>query len=601
MAFLCGAAAYTRSPSGEVEVLLRRESDGAYNAFFAAAPCPRAEVPAAAAAALSSGTAGLLAPLGAAPEECEAHLRAKLRLGKGVVTCSTSSSTLLLVPARRVDVPTGMPLRWLPATELLPALGGNAAQGGEVTPRCELAPTLVEILVTEAATQTLHRLCAAASAASRSDGVTQPDDPAVPRKLSTDFFMGSLEAALNEELLDALGVSHILALTQDDPHPPSSEVRTTADAMARLQLASEQIGAGGEAADGSGDSSAGQKMPASEGTEAALIARILTGSRAAKRQVAIISEAARAVLGGQAAMLLGEASEWVDAACAQGGCVLLVGALGAARVPVTWIAVALLSVTKAAPPEDAVAQSLGACRKLFRACSVNAQLSLEVQAFLKRQRREGSFWRAKDTGTTPRPRSTSKSSKGRQTSPLPLMVWITSADEAPDDTTRSVVGASVAAAVELVPADLGDGQAVDAYPEMAGGMGARSDEPLGIGEAEGTNREGSNREIACSELASIEDGCVAPTVPYFDNSIALVTNADTPAGTDSADGLAPATPTTWYRCCKCRAHVFSNLMLEPHEIGKGQAAFKYGKRDMSARAMVVTCSSYFLQVRFNRV
>ncbi|EOD07245.1 hypothetical protein EMIHUDRAFT_58637, partial [Emiliania huxleyi CCMP1516] len=48
----------------------------------------------------------------------------------------------------------------------------------------------------------------------------------------------------------------------------------------------------------------------------------------------------------------------------------------------------------------------------------------------------------------------------------------------------------------------------------------------------------------------------------------------------------------WYRCRKCRTPVFSAAMLETHEVGRGQAAFRYGKRDAAPDAR--GCTSHFL-------
>ena len=39
---------------------------------------------------------------------------------------------------------------------------------------------------------------------------TPPPDPSVPRRIDTDVFLGELPSACNEELLQLLGIKHIL-------------------------------------------------------------------------------------------------------------------------------------------------------------------------------------------------------------------------------------------------------------------------------------------------------------------------------------------------------------------------------------------------------
>ena len=58
-----------------------------------------------AAAALCSGTVGLLAPVGGAAEEAEPHIRSKLQAGKGVHRLSAASDLLFLTPTRRAAPP----------------------------------------------------------------------------------------------------------------------------------------------------------------------------------------------------------------------------------------------------------------------------------------------------------------------------------------------------------------------------------------------------------------------------------------------------------------------------------------------------------------
>jgi dual specificity phosphatase 12 len=63
-------------------------------------------------------------------------------------------------------------------------------------------------------------------------------------------------------------------------------------------------------------------------------------------------------------------------------------------------------------------------------------------------------------------------------------------------------------------------------------------------------------------------------------------------------GAATAPGTIWYRCAKCRTHLFSSAMLEEHEPGGGQAAFAWKKREAGAAAGPDGCTSHFLQSEF---
>ena len=170
----------------------------------------------------------------------------------------------------------------------------------------------------------------------------------VPRKLATDLYLGELASAANEELLRALGVSHILV-----------------------------VAAGG----------------AASATAVAAAARSL-GAR-----LGVVDDASASVLDGEEDSLFADCCAFVAEGCGSGGA-LVAGPLYDAteRLPAAVVAACAAALAAAAPPPrrgraaaappppaKALHAALIQCRQLFPGCRVGATAAATAAGFLDRE------------------------------------------------------------------------------------------------------------------------------------------------------------------------------------------------------------------------
>ena len=343
------AVAYTRGEGG-AELLLSRSAGGhsSLDVKFASALGQQTGdvgLLHLSAKVLSKATGTLLAPSGGDGLAAEEHLLAKLKGGKGVHELRTASHCLFLVPTRRAIPPVGGGLEWVSVQDVLTLATADAP----------IAAALLELIRTPASQMLLQRLAAppqtkpqAAPVETAVEEVPEEVPAEVPRRVATDIFIGEEASALNEELLGALSVSHLLLFTQTTSADPDNPAAPPVNAPADIAKMSD-------------------------------IARRLNATLA-------VVDAGEGIRSGDAQVVLHESCRLIRAGLSMvGGVVLLAGPMsGSGRIGPAWAVCAHLASTG----EKSVPAAFALCRKFFPRCWVSSQLAADAQAVGAALRRE---------------------------------------------------------------------------------------------------------------------------------------------------------------------------------------------------------------------
>ncbi|KAL3914206.1 MAG: hypothetical protein SGPRY_007706, partial [Prymnesium sp.] len=551
------ALAYTRSERG-AELLLQRCGATLCAHDFVPSPSEEQKLPLAA-KQLSEATGSLLDPGGASSEN---QLLVKLRRGKGVVELRAAGRTLFLVPSRRAEPPpapegTSSSLEWCSLTQLLSRVEAGS-RSVDPTLRALLEPCDVHTQLL------LRRISQPLPSPSPSSSSAPPMEPSsVPRKLATDLFLGEPSVLAQEELLRGLGISHVLLLSSptplSSPNPPSS---TSPSASSTTPPEDEQI---------------------------------LKASAACKRigaSLALISAAAEAVAQGESHALLSEACGFIRFALAcRRGVLLLAGPMsGAGTLGPAWLACAHL-----AGEGHKVAASFATCRDLFPEVRMSAERAAEAQSYgvsarngTSSKEERGSWSDGSTEGTeeggAPAGCEGAGGGKGGERSGRWLQVLSS------DEKVRAGGGARGRGSK---PSEAKAAADVEPLPKVVNGKSrtsppaARSDagcKHLESGSAAGRDLTTCWRCYEAMSDCSCGLQSMNPPPPSLPPSLPPAATSD-----------VPPSPAIWYRCRKCRALLFASSVLEEHEPGSGQQAFRWHKRETSKQASSSRCESWFLQ------
>lgn len=378
-----------------------------------------------------------------------------------------------------------------------------------------------------------------------------PPDKSIPRRLAPDFFLGQIEAAKSTELLLALGIRRVL-FALPDPAAPETPVNT------------------GSPVPGEASSSVAEATLAAAVTEAAAVASTVGV------EACIVQRSREALNTGQASALLLEVCRWIEEGL-ESGCVLVSGPLAVPGAPAVWFAAAFLAATANASLKQPVVRAFASCRAAFPSCRMSAVQAEEALLMLPR-------WRLEGARVPQRERARRKGA-------------------APTDAVRD---SGAGASHWLMPCSSACPTCVGSSTHGGGPTATAETDSAGLPELfNGVQLDGERTAPALQQRPQ----------PQLHNTVALVTVAtaialgETPSpGSNSSaaveaiavsgDGTVTETahapqPKIWYRCRKCRTPIFSGSMLEVHEEGKGQTAFKYSRRDARA-ANVSGCTSHFL-------
>jgi dual specificity phosphatase 12 len=325
----------------------------------------------------------------------------------------------------------------------------------------------------------------------------------------------------------------------------------------------------------------------SESKQAAAVAEAAAIASTMGLEACTVQRSREALDTGQATVLLLEVCRWIEEGI-HSGCVLVVGPLSVPGAPAVWFAAAFLAATGNASAKQPVAKAFASCRAAFPTCRMSAVQATEANSMLIKWREEG-------------PR-TLQAGSGRRKGVTRTGAGV----EAEAGGSSWLVPCS-----PLLPTSAGPSTPAGAPSPAV----PREDSP---GHAKHADSEQLNRESTSPSLQQ-------PSQPALHNTVALVTLAtaiapearlSTPIphgvgstaidaaavavahGSDAAETaemhVTPAPqPTVWYRCRKCRTPIFSGAMLEAHEEGKGQTAFKYSRRDVRG-GNNSGCTSHFL-------
>ncbi|KAL1519139.1 hypothetical protein AB1Y20_003401 [Prymnesium parvum] len=297
--------------------------------------------------------------------------------------------------------------------------------------------------------------------------------------------------------------------------------------------------------------------PPPHGGDAAAAAtrrRALEAARQLGATVAAVEACDAAVAAGEAEAVLREACGFVGAALGcRKGVVLLAGPLRlAAHAGAAWAACAHL----AARGELRVAAAFARCRALFPEARMSAGLAAAAQAYAEAQRAKA---------------------------------------EAAEGEGAEAAGGRKKAANE------GGGGARE-RPRMQSGRWVRV---LWPAEAEGAARApqekggvqyppGLRVGLEAPPAAAAAAGGAATCWRCYEAVEACTCGLHTPSGGAAAASCGSG-PSAAYRCRKCRAMLFTTAVLEVHEKGGGQGAFRWHKRETAKKVADANCESYFLQ------
>jgi len=276
--------------------------------------------------------------------------------------------------------------------------------------------------------------------------------------------------------------------------------------------------------------------------------------------------------------LLLQVCHWIDEGIETGG-VLVAGPLSAPNAPAVWLSTTYLATTLRTRFKEPVPKAFANCRALYPTCRMSSAQAGESSLLVQR-------WGGEHEKALAEKREKRHFSKQASSTPNAEIghSWLL-----PASSIQDRAGSLRNADVQTIPT-------------------ATSSELSVNGEQLSTDANDTGATVR------------VPSQSYQHNTVALVTlaspatadisrgNADGRGqaakledGARTADGGEAGLPSSqprllsvWYRCRKCRTPIFSDTMLESHQEGKGQSAFKFGRRDARGTAANLGCTSHFL-------
>ena len=594
-------APYTRTSDGFHALLLR--SEGHCLTAFAV---DGGDIPAASATVLRC-TGDLLVPPGRSPEQVESQLVAKITAGKGVHELQNADGIcLLLVPVRHVQPNAQGNLKWVPVTEL--------THSNLLATPLGVSSSLRAVLSSDSSQQLVAKLGRSAKLDPR-PLTPPPPDASVPRKLDTDLFIGELSAVANEPLLRILGIRMIVAFA--DANGPAEEWSAAMAASKELEASLVTITADQEAASNDGRAALLRDccdlLVHGIGEGGVLLAGPIDGSTA-------------------------PGPAWV--ACAH-------LAASKAKVPVGkgfMRCRALYNGCRLSAGLAAEAQAFATAQHEAAAAAKDAKLAAKVKAKAAR----AAYLKKK--GREPEPEESSEEDVDEDDASSeykPTELERTAAQRA---AALLKSGGNRIVRVRWSPdRPGGDGGAGYSASESATPTSQQLAcmHALPTSSTDTSSSQGltDQQRTAVEVRPCQEEGPAYPSMPRFAENITPMTSMPTPTPTrmpmptvraSAAESAAPGRPldklpsrdtgattsgpeatvvlpapasgistvlppvpvtlpaaaVTWFKCKKCRAPLFTAAMLDIHEPGAGQAAFKPRKRE--ARVVPDGCTSHFL-------
>ena len=284
--------------------------------------------------------------------------------------------------------------------------------------------------------------------------------------------------------------------------------------------------------------------------QSALDAAVAAASRLGA-EVCLVRHAGKALESGAAPALLRESCDWIDAGLSS-GCVLVSGPVCVAASPAVWMAVTYTAATATASAKQPVAKAFSLCRPLFPGCRMSSAQATEAAELAKAWRSDGHQGEG----------------RGGDAAASWLVPPVASRS---DSTTASASGAAAAdAAGESNGSgdgangnEAGEEQPVHPLPETA-------EEPPRVYPPRRYNTAALVTDFVGAAAAQVAAGDAGEDGGVEGNGV-----DSSGKGGDGSDGaLGAPRRDVWYRCRKCRTPVFSAAMLETHEVGRGQAAFR---------------------------
>ena len=488
----------------------------------------------------------------------------KLASGKGVHDIRLDErSSLLLVPCRFESPGADSSLRWVAAKELIePGAGRN-----------QLAAQLSTLLACEPARRLLSRLATAAAAAPASATTSVPSlpDDSVPRKLVTDVFLGEIAAAVNEPLLRMLGITLILI------------------------------------------------FPGPEGTEGAsgpIVSRASEVAEELNATLAVVRHEDVTTTGMDGMALLGECCDMLELGVSSGGALLAGDIDGSTRPGPVWVACALRAASADKVP---VGRTFACCRELFPGCRMSAHLARNAQKFAAARHEAAKAARA--TNLLPEERASHVYAAGESRLVQCLR------DPAQKAASTASSSSALAGCCSAATTNHGSPQQSRALPDVAQALPVpvpstplrprhaapstsvlsppRPPQPSGQPENQLESAQFPQLSLShpsqCSSLSVVaaQPAVQEPTPPSPQPNTRAPADDVLLAAPPSLNGhsstVAPEAVVSCFRCRKCRATLFDSTMLDSHEVGVGQLAFKPKKRETrSPNVSIQVCTSHFL-------